>query len=401
MRSIGWFIALRYLFTRERRALISIITSVATLGVAIGVAVLIVVISVMDGAEALLFSRMAQLFPHVQLEPTEARYAVEPDAGLLTSLRADPRVELAEPILRQLAVLQPTRAAEAPKEPVSLIALDEGTAQIYSLAQDRLGEDQVLLGEPLAQKLGIELGQRVFMLTINPEARAAGQNVRMVPLEVVGFFSTGFYEFDEMSLFIDSAQMRRLFQAEAGFDYIHVKLHEPMAAAAYQQALALPPGYRSSNWSQEDRAGSFFHMLTLQKYLLFVLLMMIIVVAAFNIIGTLILMVNDKTREIGILRAIGGGRGLVARVFLIDGILIGLTGTALGVVLGLAICAIIPLIGIDMPASTYNFETLPVQVRPASVAMIVGAAMLICTLAAFFPARHAARLKPVEALRYD
>lgn len=407
MRKYEFIIAMRYLFSRERRTLASVITMIATGGVAIGVAALIAVLGVMDGATDLLFSRVAQLFPHVRIQPESAEMDPNPDARMLKMLNGDPRVEIALPILNKYGIIQPARGLESDKEPVTIFGLDADTARLFGFDKkgtSSLARNEIMIGEPLALKLKLKPGDMIQILAVDPHARnASSQQVKVARLSVVGIFSMGFNDFDLQTVYMNKERLREIYGAAATFDFIHVKLKDPLQSQAFNESLQLPITYRSWDWSDPhfSDTGSFFAMLTFQKYLLFALLLLIIIVAAFNIIGTLILMVNDKTREIGILRAIGAGQHALARVFLIDGMLVGILGTFVGVILGLVICALIPYVQISMPASIYNFETLPVKVHWGSVGLVVAAALFICTIASLLPARHAAKLKPVEALRYD
>jgi len=160
----------------------------------------------------------------------------------------------------------------------------------------------------------------------------------------------------------------------------------------------LPAGYSLTTWEEEN--GDFFGALSLEKIGLFVILLLIILVAAFNIIGTLILMVIEKTREVGILRAIGSSERTIGRIFLLNGMVIGVVGTVVGVIAGLGLCLAIKWFPIELPEA-YYFNHVPVKIRFITISAIVICSLAICTLAALYPARQAARLNPVEALRYD
>lgn len=409
MRRLDWYIAWRYLFSRERKGLVSAITLISVLGVAIGVASLIVTLGVMDGANKLLYGRMAGLFPHLRImSPTREPYQL--DERLLARLRQDPEVVAAEPIIYKMGVIQSRAGVEAQKQIVPIIGIDElkGGTSVYTLPSLKPGQTltipkgEVMLGEPLARKINAKAGDSILVIASSGRLRSAlTPSFNTSRMTVKDTFATGLYNFDSTVAFMSKADMRRIFNVpEGAVDYVHVKLKDPARAAMVAGRLNLPPHqYLVYTWEQES--GDFFAAIQLQKFGLFIILLLIVLVAAFNIIGTLILMVMEKTREVGILRAIGAGRGLTARVFLLEGVLIGLAGTLVGLVIGLVLCAAIPLIRLDMPAKVYNFDHLPVSVQPLSVALIVLSSMLICTLASLLPALSAARLNPVEALRYD
>lgn len=423
MNRFEWFVAWRYLFNRQRRALVSVITIISMAGVAVGVAALITVIGVMDGADELLFGRIADLYPHVRIQDlrgSESRL----DSELLARLRADERIAYAEPVIQKQAIAQVHRGIDAPKKGVILLGVDRvGAGELYDILDTdlvqgvattvvdpetgeegevvELGPRDVLIGGPLAGQLGAGLNRRLIVIAASNPVRTATVPVfKQLKFRVVGHFKSGFYEFDANTAVVSEAAMRELFRVpEGGFDFIHVKLKDPFTATKYKRELGLEMPFYVTTWAEEN--GQFFSALKLEKYAMFIILLLIIFVAAFNIIGTLILMVIDKTREIGILRAIGAGRRVVARIFLLNGVLIGLVGTAIGLVIGLVLCALIPIAPLEMPAAIYNFDHLPVEVRPLTVITIVVSSMAICTLAALFPAMQAARLHPVEALRHD
>ena len=408
MASVHWFIAWRYLFSRERKALVSVITLIAMAGVAVGVAALLVVIGVMEGMDGLIFGKVAELYPHVRIASQDGR-ELHLDPQLLKNLRARPDVRLAEPIVEKQAFIRIMRGSEAQPMGIQIIGADRlGKGFIYDIPDTQTGDPitieqgEILLGAPLSMMLQAMSGSSVVLTATNPIRTALGPVVKELPMGIKGFFSTGFDLFDSATAFVSDQDIRQLFRVPPDkADYIHIKLKDRDRAEAVKHELAAQLGqnYTITTWGEEN--GEFFGALRLEKLGLFLILLLIILVAAFNIIGTLILMVIEKTREVGILRAVGASQRLIARIFLVDGIMIGLVGTVLGLAIGLGLCLLIPKIPLNVPALIYDLQHVPVKIRPVTVTLITLASMSICTLAALFPARQAAKLNPVEALRYD
>ncbi len=403
-----WFVAWRYLFTRERKALVSIITLISIAGVAVGVAALITVISVMDGVDVVIFRKIADLYPHVRVVTPDSTVPV--DEGVLARLREDPRVRRADPALNKKTLLRgQTQMGEgAPPRLIQLIGAEKvGKGSVYQLHESMADETfdvapgTILVGAPLGMQGGAMPGSTATLTALNPIQTAKGPAFKHLQLPVSFLFSTGYYEFDENTAFVHPDTLRELWRLKgAGADYVHVQLKNPFRAGAFAEELklGLPEGWKVTTWQDEN--SEFFSALMKEKLALFLILMLVIIVAAFNIIGTLILMVLEKTREIGIMKAMGATGKQIARIFLLDGILIGVVGTIVGMGLGLLICWLIPMYELPIPTQVYNINHLPVRIEPLTVAVVMASAFVICTLAGLFPARQAARLDPVESLRF-
>lgn len=405
MRAVEWFIAWRYLFSRERGALVSLITFISVAGVAVGVGALIVVIGVMDGADDQLLGRIANLYPHVRV--VDSREGDHPiDQALLERLRAHPLVERAEPVYERQTLLQ--SSGEETRQPlIRLIGTDTiGHDSLFRIDDDnakrtyRIPDGELFAGMVLLSQIGTMPGQELVLTATNPHRGAAAPIFKKIRIPVSAYFKTGIFEFDASTAFVSRATFAELYRMQPGSaDYIHVKLHNPFRAGELRDTFDFPDHYRVTTWDEEN--NEFFGALRLEKLGLGLTLLLTVLVAAFNIIGTLILTVMDKTREIGLLRAIGAGERTIRRIFLLDGIMIGMIGTAVGTVLGVILCLVLRAIEFDLPAEVYAFDSLPVTIRPLTIVIVIAAAMAICTLGAIFPAQQAARLDPVESLRHD
>ncbi|MCE5228487.1 ABC transporter permease [bacterium] len=403
MKHFDWFVAWRYLFSRQRKVLVSVITLISIAGVAVGVAALIVVRGVMDGADTMIFRKYADLYPHVRIVDT--RGAAQPvDQKLLDELNANPQVVRAEPVYEKKTLYQPVGTAGESIRLINLIGTDRiGKGTPYVLDQKvkqqwTLPPDTIAVGGTLAFDSKVWIDSKVTLTALNPIYTAIGWMFKQTTMPVSMLVSSGFDEYDVCTAFVSRETFRDLYRVKGGADYINVMLKDPFAADSFKSALKTPPHFRVSTWAEENR--EMFSALKLEKKAMSLILVLVVIVAAFNIIGTLILMVIEKTREIGIMKAIGASPRLIARVFLLDGILIGLIGTAVGLAIGLTLCATIPLIKLPIPAIV-AVDHLPIEVDPVAVAIILLSAIVICTLAAVFPAIQAAKLNPVEALSYD
>lgn len=407
MRGAEWFIARRYLVSRERTLLASMITVIAMLGVAVGVAALIVVISVMDGADQQLAGRIVRLFPHIRIKAVTGEARDNLDQAL-DIVRAHPGVEAVIPKLEKRTLIQHGKGAGMKSEGIQLIALDAITRENpygielpEGMEKYPIQDKQILLGWPLGWSLSATPNSRVLLYANNPIMTAQSWKVKQTQVYVLDYFVTRIYDFDRATAFVNTNTLRKLFRMPSGFDYVHVRLADPYAADAVMEELApkLPEGFTMTTWSGENKL--FFSALKLEKAGLFVILLLAVIVAGFNIVCTMILVVNDKTREVGILKAIGATRRQISRIFMFTGVMIGMIGTLGGLGLGLFICWLITVIKLDMPDAVYQFSTLPVNVEPATVLAILGASVVITVASATIPARKAAKLHPVEALRRD
>ncbi|MGZ5454279.1 MAG: FtsX-like permease family protein, partial [Candidatus Aminicenantales bacterium] len=262
--------------------------------------------------------------------------------------------------------------------------------------------DGLLLGRELALRIGAQVGDVVDIITASSTLSPLGLMPKRKRFEVTGLFNTGLYEFDSSTALVAIGVAQKLFGLEGRASYIQVKLQDIFAAPAIGEKIkaVLPPVVYITTWM--DLNKSLFSALKLEKNILFLTITLIVVVAALNIIASLILMVMEKTRDIGILMAIGATPQMVNRIFFYQGALIGVIGTALGSLLGLGWCALANAFElIKIPVDIYQISYVPFRMRPLDLAVIIGVALLICFISTLFPARRAAKIDPVVALKYE
>jgi lipoprotein-releasing system permease protein len=268
----------------------------------------------------------------------------------------------------------------------------------------------LVLGRELARTLGVDVGDKVTVVTPETNVTPAGVTPRLRRFEVVGIFEVGMYEYDRGLAFLHLADAQRLFRLDAGVDGVRLRLRDMFAAPRLVREVAASLGgiYLVSDWTREH--ANFFRAVQIEKTAMFVILTLIVAVAAFNIVSTLVMVVTDKQSDIAILRTIGASPGTVMLVFMVQGVAIGLFGTLLGIVAGVALASnvevVVPfiegIVGIKFLApDVYYISDLPSQVKGGDVLGVALVAFLLATLATLYPSWRAARTRPAEALSYE
>jgi lipoprotein-releasing system permease protein len=408
------FVGLRYSLAREHSFFVSFITWVSLLGVAIGVAALITVLSVMNGFETELRVRLLSLSAHATL--TAGGASITDWQGRIGQLKGAPGLLGAAPFLDTDAML----SRESSMSGAIVRGIDpelEGSVSSIAdalregkLSDLKAGLNRVILGRMLAYQLQVGVGDSVVVMIPGNAASGNGSfTPRLQQFEVVGIFEVGLQEHDSVLALVNLRDAEAL-RGLSGPTGIRLKFDDVLKASdlARSAAQRLAPGLQVRDWTQENEA--YFRAIRIEKTMMGLILMLIVAVAVFNIVAALVMVVNDKRTDIAILRTLGlSPRGVLA-VFMTQGVLIGWIGTALGVSLGLALAlnvdVIVPFLESNlgfhiMDPDVFYLSGIPSEVHPPDILRIALAALLLTSVATVYPAFQAARTQPAEALRYD
>lgn len=409
-----WLVGTRYLRSGHRRGFLSFITAISVLGLALGVAVLLVVMSVMNGFESELRGRILTVTSHATLMGLEDSL---PDwQRARTQADAMPGVAGTAPYVEKRAMMAAgSRLAGSqlrgidPQQEQAIVGIG-GTLVAGSLAELQPGSWRIVLGEALADELQVKPGDSIIVIAPEGTVTPTGLVPTRRRFTVSGVFRSGMYEYDRGLALMNIRDAARLYRMGEEVTGIRLALNDPLQAPALvrQLALDLGGGYYVSDWTRVH--PNFFRSIQMTKSMLFVILSMIVAIAAFNIVATLVMVVKEKSTDIAILRTLGAAPRNVQIVFLVQGALIGLAGVAGGIALGALLSVNLENLvhGLEkvtgmkfLDASVYFMSDLPAQVQLADVGKISAVALLLCMLATTYPAWRASRLAPAEALRHD
>ena len=413
LRPVELAIALRYVRSRSRNRFVSFISLMSVAGIALAVAVLIAVLSAMNGFEHEVRARILGVLAHGTITGLDGRIT---DWRHLEQVAAEyPGVRASAPFVRGEAML----VGESAVKGVEVRGIDPerelATAALGSLLRAgdfralQPGGYAIVIGQALAQRLGVGMGDHVVMLVPEGMATPAGVAPRMRRFQVAGIFQAGMYEYDNGLVFTNISDAARLFRMGDAVSGIRLAFAEPARAA--QSVLGIARAYGGgvfvSDWTREH--ANFFRSIELTRSIMFVILLMVVGVAAFNIVSTLVMVVREKRGEIAILRTLGAAPGAIVRIFMAQGTLIGVAGTLLGVALGVAVAANLDvlvalverLLGMKFLApDIYFISDFPTRLEWPDVAVIGGIALGLAFSSTLYPAWRGAALPPAEALRH-
>ena len=411
---LEWRIASRYLRARSDNGFLSFIALIGVLGVAIGVAVLLVVLGVMNGFERELKDRILSVAAHATISGIDGPL---PDwQALAARVAGEPGVLAVAPYIEERALLAHGERVSGglvrgvrPEQEAAVGSLAEHVrgGQLEDLAA---GGYRVLLGKALAAELRVKVGDSVVLAAPHGTATPAGVVPRVRRLLVVGTLDSGLYEFDRNVALIALDDAARVFRTGSGVTGLRLRLADPFAAGrtVHRIAVDLGGGFYISDWTREH--ANFFRSIATTKSIMFVLLLLVMGVAAFNIVATLMMMVREKQSDIAILRTLGVTPASLIGVFVLQGTAIGLLGTLAGLGLGLLIAANLPVLVHALEAllgttlvdpRVYLLDELPAVVTAADALRICGTAFVLACLSTLYPAVKAARTQPAEALRHE
>jgi lipoprotein-releasing system permease protein len=409
MGTFELFLSLRYLRAKRKQAFISVITVISVLGVMVGVMALVVVLSVMNGFRADLMSKILGVNSHILVLKYGGVFAdyekiAERVAKVNGVVATTPFIYAQVMINNSGNVSGAVLRGVDPRNVAGVMGFGKmiRDGSLASLEEDAAGFPPIIVGRELSRQIGAGPGDIVTLLSPEGRLTPLGRSPNTRRYRVVGIFDSGMYEYDASMVFVslkEAQDFLALGDLVTGLEVRVEDIYESdNIAKKIQSNLGYP--YWTKDWKVMNR--SLFSALKLEKVTMFVILTMIVLVGALNIISTLVMVVMEKTRDIAILRAMGASAKSVMSIFMLQGLLVGMVGTIAGLISGLGICHLLARYKfISLPADVYYISTLPARVEFLDVWLVAVAAVFISFLATLYPAWYAARLKPVEAIRYE
>ena len=405
------FIAGRYLRSRRKEAVISVITLISVLGVAAGVMALVIALAVNNGFKNTLQRNLLGAMAHVNVMEKEPGYGIEDWRGMAAKLRKLPHVTDVSPALYSPTLLtgglQPKYVILKGVDANAEMAVSESLRHLKAGSLDRLRDPNadppgIILGADAVQDTGMILNSRVRALFQNGELTPLGPIFAVRPFRVAGVFSSGFYEIDDNWAYASLPAVQKALSLQDVVNQIEIKLDDlnlaPQVAA--QAGKIVGARYMTTTWM--ERNHQLLDALKMERKVIVITIGLIELVGALNIFITLVMMVMEKYRDIAVLMSMGARRAQIRRIFMLQGVLIGAAGSAIGLTVGYAICYFAEKYRwVSLSESVYSMSFVPFEPRPYDGVWIAAAALLVSFLATIYPARNATRITPAEVLRYE
>jgi lipoprotein-releasing system permease protein len=399
-------VAIRYLKAKRKQAVISLITLISIVGVAAGVAALIIALAINAGFREDLQKKLLGAQPHVSLIPRDRSAGITDYMRIAKEVEQVPGVVLAAPSIYQTVLLGSETQSKGVVLKGVLADLESHISALSSnMVEGSLNEfhdDSIIIGKELAKSLGTFKGDRLSVTTSETRLTPLGPKPRSRYFEVVGVFSSGLFEYDSSWGYIPLPAAQRLLGLGDVASSIDVKVNDLWQAKAIGQKIVDQVGdnLEFTDWMTQNK--SIFQALSLEKLVMFITIGLIVLVAALNIVATLIMMVLEKTRDIAILMSMGATNDNVRRIFILQGVIIGVIGTFFGVIVGQVTCQIADKYHlISLAPDVYTIAYVPFKAAPLDSVIVATAAIIISFLATLYPSAAASSLQPVEALRYE
>lgn len=402
-----FFIAKRYLTAKRKQAFISVITFISVLGISIGVMALIIAIALITGFHNDVQDKILGSTAHLMVSDMTGE-GIENYPDLIKEIEATPGVDMASPVIYdQVLIRGPYKTDGALLRGIDFDLERQSSPWLEEMEQGQIPNRDALvsgivLGRELAYNLGAGIGDEVRVYTSAIRLSPMGLNTKVKTFEVTGIFQTGLYEFDSSSALINLKTAQKIFSLDNRVNMIQVRIAEIFKAPAMKEEVEnIRPGeIYATTWMELNE--SLFSALKLEKKLMFLTITLIVIVAALNIIATLILMVMEKTRDIGVLKAMGANAQSIKKVFFLQGAFIGIIGTAVGTFLGLVWCWFANTFElIKVPSDIYEIAFVPFRIKFYDLLLIILVTLLISFLSTIFPAHRASKVDPVKALKYE
>jgi lipoprotein-releasing system permease protein len=399
-----FFLGLRYLKAKRKQAFVSIISIISVVGVMVGVMALIVVLSVMNGFRIDLMSKIMRVNTHVLIQNYEGYVTnyidtmkkIEKMEGVV---EATPSIDSGVMVNGEGGLIRGIDTRSVGKVMDIKPLIKDGS--LSSLDELHNGLPGIIIGSEFAGRIGVSIGDIITIVSFQGKKTPLGRSPNSRKYVVTGLFSSGYYQYDYTMTFVSLKEAQDLLGIDDSVTGIEVKVKDPEKSDVIGKAISKALGYPfwSIDWKASNK--TLVSALNLEKYTMFIILTMIILVGALNIISALVMVVMEKSRDIAILRAMGATKRSLMRIFMIQGLFVGVAGTLGGLLSGLGLCYFISKYRLVLPQDIYYIDRLPVAVNPFDVTLITLAAIIISFLATIYPSWHASKMNPVEALRYE